>query len=65
MKTWNNLSVNKHFWAFYYYLKRADPSRGVILWPIDHPNTEWVLNNSFVLTSKSIDYGCRTWYHRN
>lgn len=28
------------------------PSGGVLLWPIDHPDTERVSNASFVLTSK-------------
>jgi len=30
------------------------PSGGVILWPIDHPDTEYVSNASFVLTTRVL-----------
>lgn len=30
------------------------PSGGVILWPIDHPDTEYVSNASFILTSEML-----------
>jgi len=32
------------------------PSGGVILWPIDHPDTEWVSSDSYSLTSKVMEF---------
>ena len=31
------------------------PSNCVLIWPIDHPDTEWVSNASYVLTSPVVD----------
>ena len=32
------------------------PSGGVILWPLDHPNSESVSNESYVLTSNVLHF---------
>lgn len=32
------------------------PSGGVILWPVDHPDSDHVSNESYVLTSKILHF---------
>ena len=35
-------------------------SGGILLWPIDHPDTNWVSNASYVLTSRMISQDLET-----